>query len=144
MDLLGLVYVSKAIEQFDDDLLEQIALLSSRQNVKFNITGYLYHERGIFFQYFEGSRLNVLQLFSNIQKDSRHEVLNMQTNKTLVKRKFPLWGMRKLQKYELIQISMEHLLIDYMRYCAQMQNKILNEQTVWRIVDKLSILRRKF
>jgi len=141
MDLLGLVYVSKALVHFDDALLKKIASLATKQNIRFDITGYLYYERGIFFQYFEGSRLTVLQLYSNIEKDSRHEVLNMQTNRTLKERKFPLWKMRRLQKNELSQINMEHILMDYMIHCAQVQNKTLNEEIIWRIVDKLSKLR---
>jgi len=142
MDLLGLVYVSKALEHFDDTMLEKTASLAAKQNSKFNITGYLYYEKGVFFQYLEGRRLNVLQLFSNIEKDSRHEVLNMQTNETLVKRLFPQWKMRTLHKNELSQINMEHILVDYMKHCAQMQNKTLNKEIIWRIVNKISILRR--
>jgi len=141
MSLLGLVYVSKALGHFNDASLDEIASLAAIQNNKFQITGYLYYEKGIFMQYIEGSTLNVQQLFSNIQKDSRHEVVNVQSNETLVKRKFPLWKMRKLQKNELSQINMEHILMDYMIHCAQVQNKILNEDIIWRIVDKLSKLR---
>lgn len=141
MDLLGLVYVSKALENFDDTSLEEIASFAAKQNDRFHITGYLYYEKGIFMQYVEGSKLNVLQLFSNIEKDSRHEVLNIQTNKTLIKRKFPLWKMRQLQKHELSQTNMEHILIDYMKHCTEVNNIALNEDIVWRIVDKLSKLR---
>jgi len=141
MDLLGIVYVSKALEQFDDASLKKIASFASTQNSKFHITGYLYFEKGIFIQYIEGSSLNVLQLFSNIEKDSRHEVLNMQTNKTLEERKFPLWKMRRLKKNELSQTNMEHILMDYMMYNAQIKNRSLNQEIIWRIVDKLSKLR---
>jgi len=143
MDLLGLVYVSKALEHFDDASLEKIASFAKKQNNKFQITGYLYFEKGIFIQYVEGSKPHVLQLFSNIKKDTRHEILNMQTHETLEERKFPLWKMRKLQKNELSQINMEHILIDYMMHCAQVQNKTINEEIIWRIIGKLSKLRTK-
>lgn len=141
MNLACIVYVSQALVHFNDASLDKLASLAAQKNNQFDITGYLYYQKGIFIQYLEGSQLHVRQLFSNIKKDSRHKVLNMQTNEAIVKRKFPLWKMRQLQKDELSQINMEHILIDYMMHCARVQNKILNEEIIWRIVDKLSKLR---
>lgn len=141
MNLACVVYVSEALVYFDDASLDELASFAAQKNSQFDITGYLYYQKGIFIQYVEGSKAHVQHLFSNIKKDSRHKVLNMQTDETLLQRKFPLWEMRQLKKDELSQINMENILIDYMKHCARMQNKIVNKEIIWRIVDKLSKLR---
>jgi len=121
--LLGLTYVSKAKISFDDVLLEKLASKSAKENKLYKITGYLY--------------------LSNIKNDYRNRVLNVLIDDKIRIRKFPSWNMKWLNKNMLIQINMEFVLTDYLVFSAKTKNTTLNEKTVWRMIDKLSAIRRK-
>ncbi|WP_108869716.1 BLUF domain-containing protein [Aquimarina aquimarini] len=138
----GIVYVSKAIEDFTPVTLHQLAEFASNCNEEHEITGYLYFEKKYFLQYIEGEKGAINRLINNIKNDARHEVLNVQISTDIKERKFPTWHMQQLTKSSLIQINMENVLMDYMRNCSK-PNSNINEEHVWRMVDKLSGFRKK-
>lgn len=141
MKLTGLTYVSKAKILFDSVLLKSLATEYSKENKNYKITGYLYFDKNIFTQYIEGPMENIHQLYSNIKKDRKHEVLNELIYNSLTKRKFPNWGMKWLDKSMLGQINLEFILTDYLIFNSQTGNLTLNEKAVWRMIDKLATFR---
>jgi len=143
LKLLGLTYVSKAKMLFDNNLLEKLASQFAERNTTYKITGYLYFDKGVFVQYVEGAHSSVRQLLSKIKKDHRHEVLNVLRDDQLVIRRFPNWAMKWLDKNRLCEINIEFILTDYLIFSAQTKNIVLNEKTVWRMIDKLSTIRNK-
>ncbi|KAA1248096.1 BLUF domain-containing protein [Aquimarina sp. RZ0] len=139
----GIVYVSKAIVDFNSDDLKKLETFASDCNKQFGITGYLYFEKGFFLQYIEGDDAVVDVLMNNIKQDTRHTVLSYKNTTDIISRKFPAWYMRKLTKSSLIQINMENVLIDYMTDCNKKRSMELNSESVWRMVNKLSGFRKK-
>lgn len=143
MKLLGLVYVSNSKILFDDPLLKSLALEYDKKNKDYDITGYLYFDKDTFIQYIEGTYTDVEQLFTNIKKDNRHNIINVLKNNELAMRKFPNWHMRWLNKNMLSQINIEFIIADYLIFSSSTNNVTLKKETVWRMVDKLSTFRNK-
>lgn len=139
----GIVYISKAAVGFNLPELKELSEIASECNQQHEISGYLYFEKGYFLQYIEGENTIVDRLLDNIKKDKRHEVLNIQAITEIGARKFPTWHMHRLTKSSLIQINMENVLMDYLTYCSTKENIDINEENIWRMVDKLSKFRKK-
>jgi len=66
---------------------------SLRNNPVFGITGYLYFERGTFFQMIEGERRAVDALMARIARDSRHYAVEVLGRGMQPARVFPDWDM---------------------------------------------------
>lgn len=143
LKLLGLTYVSRAKIFFNDISLEKLASDAAKKNKSNHITGYLYFGKGLFIQYIEGPSSNVQQLFSNIKKDNRNEVLNVLIQNQLPGRKFPNWNMKWLNRNMIIEINLEYILTNYLVFSAKTNNVALNEKTVWGIIDKLSKMKNE-
>jgi predicted sulfurtransferase len=141
--LRGIVYVSKALVDFNMESLEELADKAAQANKKLGITGYLYYENKYFLQYIEGQRDAVQSLMSHISRDPRHEVVNSITSDNLYDRYFPSWNMHHLTKPALIQVKMEDIIIDYIDALAKAGlEKIEGSKiNVWNMINKLSKMR---
>jgi hypothetical protein len=62
-------------------------------NKKNNITGSLLYYRGMFIQYIEGNRANVLNLFEKIKKDKLHSRVILLSTSDIYIREFDTWDM---------------------------------------------------
>ena len=77
MEMIELVYVSKAVQRLKQDQLEAILSKARKNNTDNEITGLLlYDGYGTFIQVLEGPENSVESLFSKIQKDTRHTNIN--------------------------------------------------------------------
>ncbi len=93
-----LVYLSAARELFSDEELEEILLLSRKNNSKNNITGVLLYHDGAILQVLEGEREKVEELYLRLLRDARHcQVVQVMEGETS-QRYFSDWSMcyRKL------------------------------------------------
>ncbi len=89
-----IVYCSQAAQRMDKDALEKIIATAKRHNPRFGITGLLVFGSGIFFQWLEGPRDNVTNLFKIITADTRHSAVVLLTKEDEFReRLFPNWDM---------------------------------------------------
>ncbi len=137
----GILYISLAKHNFTSNELDTLVCNASNYNQKYGITGYLYFEKGYFLQYIEGEESVIDVLIHTIQKDPRHEVINILEDQDIIARRFPTWHMHQLAKSSLIQLNIENILMDYMTNDSKQNNILLNSDHIWRIVYKLSTYR---
>jgi hypothetical protein len=90
----NIVYCSKAVQNMDQEALEKIIATAQYHNPRFGITGLLVFGSGIFFQWLEGPRDNVISLFEIISADPRHsDVVLLTQEDEFRERLFPDWDM---------------------------------------------------
>lgn len=64
-----------------------------RGNERFDLSGFLHHEEGFFFQWLEGEPDNLAEIMSRIERDPRHENLTYLARGTQGERQFARWRM---------------------------------------------------
>jgi hypothetical protein len=89
-----IVYCSQAALHMDKEALEKIIATAKYHNPRYGITGLLVFGSGIFFQWLEGPRDNVTNLFKIISADLRHsDVVLLTKEDEFRERLFPNWDM---------------------------------------------------
>jgi len=92
--LYNWVYCSRSAAGIDDAAVAGIIEASQRNNPRHGITGLLVFGSGIFFQWLEGPRDNIMLLRSAISKDARHDtIVTLSENEEVRERLFPEWDM---------------------------------------------------
>lgn len=92
--LFNLVYCSRAAAGVGDADVARIIDSARRGNPERGITGLLVFGSGIFFQWLEGPRDNVMQLMEILRADPRHEnVVSLSESEESRERLFPDWDM---------------------------------------------------
>jgi hypothetical protein len=92
--LYNTVYCSRASQGVDRTVIDQIIENAQRCNPENGITGLLVFGSGIFFQWLEGPRDNIIQLMASIEKDSRHQsIVHLSSGEEVRERLFPDWAM---------------------------------------------------
>jgi hypothetical protein len=92
--LYNIVYCSTATAGVDTAAVEAIIAYARRHNPAHGITGLLVFGSGVFFQWLEGPRDNVRQLFDSIREDTRHEsIVLLSEDEEIRERLFPNWDM---------------------------------------------------
>lgn len=73
--------------------LSDIMTVAQRENSAHQITGFLCFGNGYFFQYIEGEKLAIEQLFGNIQRDGRNRDVTLMSKGMIEQRLFQDWQM---------------------------------------------------
>ncbi len=108
--LYNMVYCSRATEGVDDAAVSHIIETARRCNPAQGITGLLVFGSGIFFQWLEGPRDNVMQLMSNLKKDPRHEdVVQLSAVEEVRERLFPEWDMELVTGADIRDVLVDAL-----------------------------------
>jgi len=95
--LYNMVYCSRAAAGIGDADVNRIVESARRWNPVFGITGLLVFGSGVFFQWLEGPRENVLHLMSLLKADPRHEsVVPLSESEEVRERLFPDWDMERV------------------------------------------------
>ncbi len=92
-ELYTILYVSRAIMNFDRYELNALLDKAKKNNNKRNITGILLYSSKCFIQVLEGKKEDVQQLFNKIGNDSRHFDLRVLIEKPVSQRLFEKWSM---------------------------------------------------
>lgn len=140
--MLAITYLSTATNSFNNQSLDALAENSAKKNSKYGITGYLYYEVGQFVQYLEGEDKHVLQLLNNIERDSRHTIINVFQEQNLKKRRFVEWNMNRISQSDLVEIKLENIWRDLLRWSYNPLHADLEEQ-IWRLVTRMAELHEK-
>jgi hypothetical protein len=88
-----LIYVSSAIEYFDEAALMDLLAQARANNARLGITGLLLYGEGAFLQLLEGPRDAVEALYATIREDSRHTLCMVLDEDAHVPRLFGDWRM---------------------------------------------------
>lgn len=94
--LIRLVYASRAVAQFDEDLPDILAWCHDH-NPSLGVTGILCSLDGVYMQYLEGEAAIVTQLFEQIRVDKRHYDATVLERREIAQRSFPAWSMKLLK-----------------------------------------------
>ena len=88
-----IIYVSSATKYLNSEEIESFLLKTREKNAINGITGVLLYADGDFFQVIEGPKIKMINLFQNIQKDSRHRGILTMVNIEIEEKHFPNWNM---------------------------------------------------
>tara|TARA_B100000989_G_scaffold216117_1_gene164527 strand:- start:55 stop:525 length:471 start_codon:yes stop_codon:yes gene_type:complete len=92
--LFNLVYASTVSDGVSSADIDDIISASHRNNSSVGITGILVLGSGIFFQWIEGPKEEVMSLVKLIETDRRHELMTvLSTDEEIRERIFPSWDM---------------------------------------------------
>jgi len=92
--LYNLVYCSRAVQGVDKSVIDQIIATARQRNPEHGITGLLVFGSGVFFQWLEGPRDNIMRLMALIERDPRHQsVIHLSSGEEVRERLFPDWAM---------------------------------------------------
>lgn len=109
-DLHALVYLSRALIQFDKNSIELLAKTSAGKNEQEQISGYLCFKEGLFIQYLEGRKSHLTNLYHSIEADKRHQIIQVIDLGEIARPKFKAWDMRYLDQQELERYKLEDML----------------------------------
>jgi hypothetical protein len=108
--MIQLAYISKATDEFNQDVEENIFNIletARKHNGDKGISGLLIYRNGYFLQLLEGNVDSVLQLYGKIATDSRHVQIRTLFKQESSLRLFPNWamGFSKLENEELEAVT---------------------------------------
>jgi hypothetical protein len=106
--LYNTVYCSRASQGVDRTVIDQIIENAQRRNPENGITGLLVFGSGIFFQWLEGPRDNIMQLMASIEKDPRHQsIIYLSSGEEVRERLFPDWAMELVSADDVREVLMD-------------------------------------
>jgi Sensors of blue-light using FAD len=102
-----LVYTSHAIKPFTDEELFNLLRQSRERNKEFSVSGILLYVQGKFMQVLEGKKSFVEEIYSSIQRDTRHNRVTLLLEGDSPKRIFKGWsmGFKKLSNEDFVNAS---------------------------------------
>ena len=107
----SLVYCSQVTPGVGSDDVDAIIAASRRRNALLGITGVLVFGSGVFFQWIEGPKAEVMELIKLIESDGRHEMMvTLSTDEEVRERIFPTWDMELVDAdniHEVLQDALE-------------------------------------
>jgi uncharacterized Fe-S cluster-containing MiaB family protein len=108
--LHNLVYCSRATGTVDAAELARIIQTAQRHNPAHGITGLLVYGSGVFFQWLEGPRDEVLRLMTRLRADPRHEAVVLLSETEEVRdRLFPIWDMELVEASDIREVLQDAL-----------------------------------
>lgn len=108
--LYNLVYCSRAASGVDKAAVDRIIASARRRNPAWGITGLLVFGSGIFFQWLEGPRDNVLELLATLKADPRHDqVVPLSESEEVRERLFPEWDMELVTPGDIREVLLDAL-----------------------------------
>lgn len=131
-------YISRLASPLSVEEIKEIGIVSSDNNQRAGITGFLVYFNKLFFQVIEGNDKKVDQLFEKIRKDPRHQdIIRLKTEYEIGQRLFPTWSMRTINLEESVDdlvrpiqillqaVTESHTIIE--QYTQPTVLKILNQ-----------------
>ena len=108
--LFNLVYASTLTDGVSSADVDDIINASHRNNSLVGITGILVLGSGVFFQWIEGPKEEVMSLVKLIETDRRHELMTvLSTDEEIRERIFPSWGMELVDADHIQEVLQDAL-----------------------------------
>ena len=110
--LYTVVYCSRAAERVDDAEVTRLIETAQRHNLICGITGVLVFGSGIFFQWIEGPKAEVLKLMASLQGDPRHhDIVSLDHSEEKRERLYPNWQMERVGADDIREVLQDALEI---------------------------------
>ncbi|WP_069299389.1 BLUF domain-containing protein [Neptunicoccus sediminis] len=93
-----LIYQSSALIPRNSGEHDAILIASYRCNKRDDITGFLHREQDYFVQYLEGPKDKIMDLMGRLEKDWRHENIDVLDEGKLNMRRLPDWQMGMVEQ----------------------------------------------
>ena len=105
MELIQIIYMSSAYQEYGEQVLDDILAASARNNAAAGVTGMLLYSQGTFLQILEGERAGVEETFARIALDARHHGVFELSHEPVTQRSFATWsmGFRRLTEADAAQ-----------------------------------------
>jgi methanogenic corrinoid protein MtbC1 len=87
-------YRSRAIKPPSDLELDRLLRSAQERNNALGVTGLLVYDQGFFYQWLEGPRLAIMNLWQSIRTDPRHQDVKILREGMVARRFFKGWNMR--------------------------------------------------
>lgn len=108
--IFNLVYCSHVSEGVTSSDVDAIIATSRRRNALLGITGILVFGSGVFFQWIEGPKAEVMGLVKLIETDRRHEMMvTLSTDEEVRERIFPSWDMELVDAENIQEVLQDAL-----------------------------------
>ena len=108
--LFNLVYASTVTDGVSSTDVDDIISASHRNNSSMGITGILVLGSGIFFQWIEGPKEEVMSLMELIETDRRHKLMTvLSTDEEIRERIFPSWDMELVDADHIQEVLQDAL-----------------------------------
>ncbi len=108
--LFNLVYASRVTDGVSSADIDDIVSASHRHNALLGITGILVLGSGVFFQWIEGPKEDVLSLVKLIETDRRHHLMTvLSTDEEIRERIFPSWDMELVDANHIQEVLQDAL-----------------------------------
>lgn len=135
-----LIYGSRAQVDFTGMDLIELRNIARQRNSEKNITGILHYDDGLFYQYLEGRRQDLDELFEKISKDERHQIVNAFYFDDCVEAIFPNWSMELITRDDLQTLSLHRSMHDLMQSLAmQIGDHDIVEQVAELLLGRLAM-----
>ncbi len=106
--LYNAVYCSRASDGIGDAAVDRIIQTARRLNPERGITGLLVFGSGVFFQWLEGPRDNLLELLERIRLDPRHQnMVMLEETEEVRERLFPDWNMELVSANDIRSVLLD-------------------------------------
>lgn len=93
MDMFAVVYASRATKDISPDEMDRLLVSARSHNARLDVSGVLLYGRKQFFQYFEGSREGIDEVYERVRKSSLHTDIVELENVAIAERWFSRWCM---------------------------------------------------
>ena len=108
--LFNLVYASTVTDGVSSADVDDIISASHRHNTLVGITGILVLGSGVFFQWIEGPKKEVISLVKLIETDRRHKLMTvLSTDEEIRERIFPSWDMELVDADHIQEVLQDAL-----------------------------------
>ena len=108
--LFNLVYASTLTDGVSSADVDDIISESHRNNSLVGITGILVLGSGVFFQWIEGPKEEVMSLMKLIETDRRHDLMTvLSTDEEIRERIFPSWDMELVDADDIQEVLQDAL-----------------------------------
>ena len=108
--LFNLVYCSQVSAGVESADVDAIIATSQRRNALVGVTGILVFGSGVFFQWIEGPKAEVMRLVTRIETDRRHEMMVvLSTDEEIRERIFPSWDMELVGTEDIQEVLQDAL-----------------------------------
>ena len=107
--LVRILYASRAVGPQTSRVTASILAVAQEHNRRNGITGILCQGQGLYLQVIEGERSAINQLYARIQRDRRHNDVEMLSFAEIADRRFPDWSMAHVDLSDMDpMIQMKH------------------------------------
>lgn len=138
--LFELSYRSDMVKDITKDDIKAIVEISRENNQQRNITGCLVTYEGMFFQFIEGSKVEVLNLYRKLLKDKRHHNIKLLWQGITLNRLFDDWNMALISENKELSLKVDGVLKNIKikdDLAGNDSNRTMSGDLLWRRVRNL-------